>query len=109
MIATQDFKQFMNQALVKLTGASESGIKAELYEVLSEFFNDSSSWSHPVAINAVPNVTSYAVSVSEGQILRLNGVIDPMGFPQPAIMPQVGTLMFAHAPNTAVTLTATLV
>ncbi|SRR5258708_1712001 len=108
-IASQDFNQFLNMVRVKLTGASDAGIKAELYDVLSEFFNDSSSWTESVTINAVPNVTSYSLSVTEGQILRLDGVIDANNFPQPAIMATIGTLTLAHAPNTAQTYMANLV
>lgn len=111
-INKQDFEQLMTQAKVKLVGASEGGLKGELYDVLSEFFNDSSIWTQGIVFTASPNVCHYPLFVPEGQILRLNGVVNfgpalPVPgvapttppTPVPALMPEVGQLMLAHGPN----------
>lgn len=112
-IIKTDFEQLMNQARVKLVGASDGGLKGELYDVLSEFFNDSSIWTQCVMIVAQPNVFSYPVSVNEGQIIRLNGVMNfgptqpvagavPPSSPtfMPAIMPQYGLINLKNSVQT---------
>lgn len=108
-----DFDQLMNQARIKLIGASENGLKAELYDVLSEFFNDSSCWTQDVTIPYVSGTQNYSFSVAEGQIIRLSGVSDwgsttPISPPPPnisvtpvaALMPNIGSLILKNAPNT---------
>lgn len=117
-IAKQDWDQLMTQATVKLVGASDGALRAEFYDVLTEFFNDSSCWTDRVTFQYQPNVTSYPVDVSEGQIIRLNGVRDwsttsppdPLavitpGTPAPAflsaMMPDVGIVLLANIPSTA--------
>jgi hypothetical protein len=107
------------QVKVKLVGVSEAGFKGELYDVLTEFFNDSSCWTQCATINAVPGTTIYPVTVTEGQIIRLNGVtaldVQPSSSlptspaPQgtyrfiPALMGEIGLIQLKHSPNTAET------
>ena len=38
-IQKRDFDRLMNQARTKLTGASEAGLKGELFDVITEFFH----------------------------------------------------------------------
>lgn len=110
-----DFEQFITQAKVKLVGASDGGLKGEFYDVLSEFFNDSSIWTQGVQFNAVPDVHHYPLFVSEGQILRLNGVgnfgVDGKSHPSPvpALMPEIGTLVLQHPPVQANVMVANVV
>ena len=113
-----DFEQLMNQARVKLVGASDAGLKAELYDVLTDFFNDSSCWTQIVTVPYIANQRDYPVFVPEGQIIRLNGVSDwgtivpippgsliPAGTPAPlfvpALMPYIGLLSVKNIPNSA--------
>jgi len=115
-IAKQDFD--MTQATVKLVGVSERALRAEFYDVLTEFFNDSSCWTDCVTIPYLPNVLAYPVNVSEGQIVRMNAVADwgpitpPLltaalipgqagPIPLPALMPQIGLVVFANIPSIA--------
>lgn len=107
-----DFDQLMNQARIKLIGASENGLKAELYDVLSEFFNDSSCWTQDITVPYVSGTQVYPVAVSEGQIIRLSGVSDwgttppipgtpnPAATPVSALMADIGTITLRNAPNT---------
>jgi hypothetical protein len=107
-----DYDQLLNQARVKLIGASDGGLKGELYDVLTEFFNDSSSWTQDVTVPYLPNTQAYPVAVPEGQIIRLVGVSDwgqtvppiprvpnPNVSFVPALMPSIGTLVLQQAPN----------
>lgn len=111
MIQKQDWDQFMNQARVKLTGASDKGLFAEFYDVLSEFLNDSSIWTQDVTVPYLPNVISYPLFVPEGQMIRLSGVQDwgpsvpnpttvaPNGTAfVPALMVDIGTLVLKNPP-----------
>jgi len=117
-IRKQDFEQLMVQATVKLVGVSEQALHAEFFDVLTEFFNDSSCWTEDVVIPYLPNVQAYIANVSEGQIIRLNGVADwgvntppmptgaiPPGTPAPlgvpALMPEIGLVVVKNIPNTA--------
>lgn len=116
MIRQADFEQFMNQAQVKLVGASTDGLKGEFYDVLSEFLNDSSIWTQEVTIVYQPNQRSYQVFVPEGQIIRLTGVSDwgplvplsltapipsgtPAPLPAPALMPEIGIVTVKNVPS----------
>lgn len=100
-IAKQDFDQVLNMARVRLVGASDAGLKAELYDVLSEFFNDSRCWMESIRINVVTDTTAYEVTPSEGQIIGLVGVFNSENIPQPATMPNLGTVILTNTPNVA--------
>lgn len=120
-IQKQDFEQLMNQARVTLIGASEQGLRGALYDVLAEFFNDSSCWTSCIEVPAVPDVRCYPLVVNEGQIIRLVGVSTaapppgsginalPQGIAIPALMPTVGELILAHSPASATTYVAEVV
>ena len=115
-IAKQDFEQLMTQAVAKLVGVAEGALRAEFYDVLTEFFNDSSCWTEHVTFQYQPNIIGYPLNVSEGQIIRLNGVGDwgPVtppgltttitpGLPgplfMPALMPHIGLVILQNIPD----------
>lgn len=108
-IRTVDFDQLMNQAKVTLLGASEAGLKGAFFDVLSEFFNDSSCWTQDVDFQALTTSTEYPLEVNEGQIIRLVGVSDDQNGFIPALMADVGTVLLRAAPNSDTTYTATFV
>lgn len=96
----REVKQLLAQAQIKLTGASESGIKVELYDVLKEFFDDSSCWTENIGFLPLADTTEYLLApAQEGQIIRLNGVWDDKGSPMTAFMPDFATLLLANAPQ----------
>jgi len=119
MINKQDWEQLIAQAQAQLTGAGIAALKNEMYDVLSEFLNDSSAWTEMVPFNVIPStgVTStgapnniaYPVQVTEGQIIRLAGVIDSNGTPQPALMFDIGTITLKFPVNVTQVFTAALV
>lgn len=108
-IEKKDWEQLITQATVKLVGVSDKGLKGELYDVMSEFFRDSSCWTQTVQLNAVPERCSYPLQVNEGQIIRLVGVFACDGHLIPAVMPNIGELILGRAPNTAETIYAEVV
>lgn len=102
-----DLQHLLNQAKTKLVGASEAAMKAELYDVLNEFFNGSNAWQEAIPVPIIPDETVYDIVPSQGgQIIRLVGVLDVNGFPQSAVMAQFGTLTFANPYNQAQTFQA---
>src|SRR4029077_13227101 len=113
MIQKQDFERFMGQVRVKLTGASDAGMKSELFEVLDEFCDDTSAWQEQIALNVIAGTTSIPNNIYDltpqhgGTIIRLLGVFDPNGIPTPAFLPtgatqntEVGQLQFVNPVNT---------
>lgn len=113
MIQQHYWDQLMNQATVKMTGASAKGLAAEFYDVLTEFFNDSSIWTQDVTVPYTINTIRYPLFVPEGQMIRLSGVLDwgptqprrdiipPNGASfVPALMADIGFLDIKNPPNT---------
>jgi len=100
-IASQDWNQLLNQAKVRLNGSSDAALKGELYDVLSEFFNDSRCWLEAIQFNVVTDTTAYPVTPDEGQIIGLVGVLDSNNVPQGALMPNIGTVILSSIPNIA--------
>jgi hypothetical protein len=93
---------------------------------MSEYLNDSSSWTQVITLPYQPNVRAYRAIVSEGQIIRLAGVWDwgvtppptptapvtpgtPAPLPAPALMPEPGFLVFQRVPTTSGYFQATFV
>lgn len=100
MLAAADVSQLLKRVQITLVGVSDAGLKTELFDVLSEFFNDSSCWTELITISANSANTSYQLTPTEGQIIRLESVLDGNSFAVPALMADVGTLILANAPNT---------
>lgn len=97
------FEQFMNQARIKLPGASDAGIKLELYDVMKEFMKDSNAWTEDITFTALPNTTKYLLTPVQdgGQIIRLIGVFDDKGIPIPAFMPTFGQITIVNQASTS--------
>ena len=107
----QDYDWILDQARVKLLGASDAGIKAELIAVMREFFDTTNAWQEniPLTLTAVTTGPSAASNVlftispgQGGQILRLLSIVDINGFPQPAVLIPYGAAVNPYlqpAPN----------
>lgn len=107
-----DWNQLMNQARVRLLGASDAGIKGELFDVLHEFFTETSWWTESIPVSIVlPDPQVYNLSVAEGgQIIRLAGVVDPNNVGQPALLgDDLTSVVFARPYNTSQLMTAVVV
>jgi len=111
-IRESDLNQLLNQAKVTLTGVSDAGLRGAFYDVLTEFFNDSSCWTQDVQFTAITTMREYSLEVPEGQIIRLNGICTPVpatanpnansipaGVYIPALMAEVGTVVLQNAPQ----------
>jgi hypothetical protein len=113
MLLNADVNVTLNQARVELTGVSDAGLKAALFEVLDEIFRDSRCWHEEITINVAPPATqpttpvavaqalTYPLAVTEGQIIALKGVRNANGSFVAAVMPKVGELRLQCAPNQA--------
>lgn len=98
------FEQLMNQARIKLPGASDAGIKLELFDVMKEFLKDSNAWTEDIAFTALANITDYILTpLDGGQIIRLVGVWDDKMIPVPSFMPTFGTLRLVNLASTVPT------
>lgn len=95
----KEYDQFIALAMIKLPGASTNGVKANLYDVMKEFFADSNSWREDIQFQADVAKDEYLLAPSEGQIIRLIGTWDDKGIPVPSFMPTFGTLKLLHAPE----------
>lgn len=96
----REVKQFLAQAQTHLTGASEAGIKAELYDVLKEFFYDSGCWREDIVFLPVAGTQDYMLAPRlDGQIIRLIGVWDGNGSNVAAFMPEFGTVQLTNMPQ----------
>jgi hypothetical protein len=109
-ISDNDLKQLLTATNLLLPGASDSGIKVELYEVLTEFFKESSCWTEQVDFSTIADVTDYTLAaVNGGQIIRLAGIVDSNNFPVPAFMASPPVISLRDTPNTVQTFTATVI
>lgn len=105
-----DLDHLLNMVRVELPGASESAMKSMLFDVLTEFFRDSSSWLENISFDTTAQVTEYAVNPKDGgQLIGLAGVLDAQQFPQPALMATIGTITLQSVPNETNTFTATVI
>lgn len=83
----KDLNYILTQASVKLTGASMQAIKAELYQVLDEFFDISSSWLEMYPLDAQAFKQIYQITPAEGgKIIRLGGVMASTNFATNALL-----------------------
>lgn len=92
--------QFLNQCRMKLPGSSNAGLRAELFDVLKEFFEDSNAWTEDIQFQATAGVRDYTLApLEDGQIIRLMGTWDEKGIPIPSFMRDFGTVRLACAPQ----------
>ncbi len=103
MLAKADIEQLMNQCRVELLGSSDAQLRARMFDVMTEFFNDSSAWTEVIELAVIPSERAYDIAPTEGQIIRLAGSVDVNGCFMPAIMPEIGRIVFRSPPNTAQT------
>lgn len=88
--------KLMGEAAVFLTGASDSQMRVQLFDVLDEFFNESCCWTETIKFMVVPDALDYPLVPLSGRIVRLEEVLDQNNVPQQAIMPEIGTVRFLY-------------
>lgn len=109
MLIKADIDQLMNQLRVELLGASDAQLRARLFDVMTEFFNDSSAWTEIIEFPVITTERTYPVAPTEGQIIRLSGVWDAQCGFIPALMKTVGEVTLKYTPNVAQTMFAKVV
>lgn len=105
MLRKVDVDSLMNQCRIELLGSSDALLKSMFFQVGTEFLNDTSMWTECISINAITTSNQYDLTPSEGQIIRLECVmqLDENGcprFPVPGLMPDIPTFVASHAPST---------
>lgn len=110
MLQKIDVTNLMQQLQVELTGSSDALLRSMMYQVMTEFFDGSSFWTEWISINALPFKHRYQLTPTEGQIIRLDKVMKVPtpgsaapadgGYFVPALMPDIGTIIAEHAPDT---------
>jgi hypothetical protein len=87
-IQSRDFERLMNQARIKLPGASDGGLKGELFDTLNEFVGDSNIWDEWIEVQIVPSIKEYLLTpIHGGMITRLVTMLDPNHIVLPASLP----------------------
>lgn len=77
-IKERDFERLMNQARVKLPGASDEGIKGELFDTINEFLDVTNAWYEWIQVPIVSGQQEYVLYPQHGgMIIRLVSVYDP--------------------------------
>jgi hypothetical protein len=101
-----EWTRLMNQARVKLTGVSDAALKGELFDVMQEFYDTSSSWLETLTINVLQNVMTYDLVPVDGQASRIVGVaqFDPTDLTKPPVprggtMPNPGQIVLTEVPG----------
>ena len=90
MMDERDVERLLNLARTELVGASDAGIKGQLYDVCREFFKDSNSWYEHIKLPIIAGQRHYRITPAEGgMILRLATIWDSNRIVLPAILPHL--------------------
>lgn len=89
-IDKKDFERLMNLARTKLPGASDAGMKMELFDVINEFLADSNSWTENLDVPVVASTQDYDLEPQNGGlILRLVAVFDKNRVGLPSVLSEL--------------------
>lgn len=95
-----DYARIINLARVKLPGSSDAAIKAEMFDVLHEFCNETNVWWEDIPITTQKNINAYnLVTSGPGELVRLISLRDANFNAWPAGMPTVGILQLSQLPS----------
>jgi hypothetical protein len=90
MMDERDVERLLNLVRTELIGASDAGIKGQLYDVCREFFKDSNSWYEIISVPILSGHRHYRITPRDGgMILRLATIWDNNHITMPAIMPHL--------------------
>jgi hypothetical protein len=90
MIDERDLDHLLNLARTELVGASDGGMKAQLYDVCHEFFADSNAWVEHLQVPILANVQDYTLIPQRGgMVLRLVSVWDTNFIVLPALIAEI--------------------
>jgi len=84
----------------ELPGISKAGLHQMMYEVWSEFWDETNAWQNHIPLNLQEGVTEYPIFATDpGQIIRLLGVMDNNLINQVAMMADIGVVTLRDAPT----------
>ena len=114
MMNSQDLNRLMNDLRIKLQGASDAGIKSELFNVLQEFIDESNCWTEGLTVNILPATQTYTLTPAKGGlVLRLVNVIDVNQINYPATLtdfnPPSATMLLTYPQNQPFPVTVTVI
>ena len=90
MMDDRDVERLLNLARTELVGASDAGIKGQLYDVCREFFKDSNSWYEHITVPIISGHRHYRITPRDGgMILRLVSIWDKNFIALSAILPHL--------------------
>lgn len=96
-------KSVYNQIRIRVPGVSNEMVRAVLYEILNEFFLDSSCWQEYIHGIIYPSVVFYELAPIEfpnGKIISLAGLmLDTIRVPVPAMMPVAPIMALQEPPS----------
>lgn len=101
--------QLLNQAEMRLVGVSQAALRAEFYDTMRIWFDETNCWQESIKFNVVKDVLNYPIVPSSGRITRLLGVVDQNKISQPGIMPTLGIVSFQNPYSDTQTFTARVV
>jgi len=76
-------------------GISQAALRAEFYDTMRTWFDETNCWQENIKFAIVPNVLDYPIVPTSGRIIRFLAAYDANYSPLPATMPQLGTVSFA--------------
>jgi hypothetical protein len=69
-IQDRDFERMMNEIRLFLTGSSDAGIKATMFDVIDEFFDVSNSWVEWIPLTIQPGLQIYSLLPQKGGMIN---------------------------------------
>lgn len=96
-------ERLIKNARVSLPGSLDDAILLELFNVMDQFFRESSIWTEDIPFTALPSEPAgtvyYIEPESVSTIVRLLYVANGTGFRQRCIMPVPGEIVFMSPPS----------
>lgn len=105
----QYWDKLLGEARVSLVGASDDELRVQLFNTLEEFFDLANCWHEVINFYVIPQTLDYSIKPVSGRIVRLSAVLDQNAVPQPAIMPQIGTVTFQYPYSNTQLMTAIVI
>jgi hypothetical protein len=109
-MSNPDAERLMKRARMRLPGALDDAIRAELYNAADELFQDSSCWQEDISVAVTAGDDEYTLTpASTANIVRLVGVLNSADCPVDATLELPDNLVLRFEPAQAETFTATVV
>lgn len=105
----QDYSRLVNQAIVECPGSSDAGIRAVLFDVFHEFFEETNCWQETITVPIVAATITYSLVCAQGGLfVRGLAARDTNNLPQSVTFDMEGLMTLRDTPNTATTWTVTV-